>query len=78
MGLGAVWVLTCSKRDIRKLLDIPLHWQIVSIIPFGYYDDRKSIKAAKRSRKLLSEVAFIDSLNNPIGPPPNNSQHPTV
>ena len=78
MGLGAVWVLTCSKRDIRKLLDIPLHWQIVSIIPFGYCDDREPIDAAKRSRRPLSEVAFVDSVANPIGPPPNNSLHPTV
>ena len=66
MGLGGVWVLTCSKRDIRKLLDIPLHWQIISIIPFGYYDETEPLNAKRRSRKPLSKVTFLNSVDNPI------------
>jgi nitroreductase len=66
MDLGGVWVLTCSKRDVRKLLDIPLHWQIISIIPFGYYDETEPINATRRSRKPLSKVTFLNSVDNPI------------
>jgi nitroreductase len=66
MGLGGVWILTCSQRDIRKLLNIPLHWQIISIIPFGYYDQADPANTHVRSRKPLSRVAFLDSLDNPI------------
>ena len=65
LGLGATWVLSCSKRDIRKLVNIPKHWQIVSIIPFGYPSDEDK-KLSIRSRKPLSEVAFMDSIDNPI------------
>jgi len=68
LGLGGVWVLTCSKRDIRRLLNIPLHWRIISIIPFGYYDAEEPINAQQRSRKPLSEVAFLDNVGTPFGP----------
>jgi len=67
LGLGGVWVLTCSKRDIRKLLKIPLHWRIISIIPFGYYDPVDKVNAPRRSRKPLSQVAFLNDLEQPIG-----------
>jgi len=55
-----------DKPDIRELLDIPLHWQIISIIPFGYYDETESINALKRSRRPLAKVAFLNSVENPI------------
>ena len=66
LGLGGVWVLTCSPREIRKQLNIPLHWQIVSIIPFGYYDKDDPANIPTRARKPLKEVAFLNSADNPI------------
>lgn len=75
LGLGAVWVLSCSKRDIRKLVGIPPHWQIISIIPFGYYraedvaefGDLRIENSAPKPRRPLSEVAFLNGVDNPIG-----------
>jgi len=74
LGLGGVWILSCSKRDIRRILGIPRHWQIISIVPFGYfesddetvhdhtqYDNRKLT-----SRRPLAEVAFLNGIENPI------------
>jgi len=63
LGLGGVWVLSCSKKTIRKLLEIPKHWIIVSLIPFGYYktDDQSGLQTAVTVRRPLSEVAFINS-----------------
>jgi nitroreductase len=66
MGLGAVWVLSCSKKKIRRLLEIPKHWQIISIIPFGYYKTDKAPETKVSPRRPLSEVAFLNSINNPI------------
>lgn len=66
LGLGGVWVLTCSPRDIRKLLSIPPHWKIISIIPFGYYDPNDPVNVPTRSRKPLKEIAFLNGLNQPI------------
>jgi nitroreductase len=63
-GLGAVWILTCGKRTIRQLLDIPKHWQIISIIPFGYCEEGEAGKL--RPRKPLSEVAFLNDAQTPF------------
>jgi len=66
LGLGAVWCLTCGKHAIRGLLSIPLHWQIVSIVPFGYFDPADPMNAPVRSRKPLSQVAFLNGVEHPI------------
>jgi nitroreductase len=75
LGLGGVWVISCSKGKIRELCDIPLHWQIVSIIPFGYYKDEDAVEFGEhvienkkaRPRKDLSEVAFRENAGSPFG-----------
>jgi nitroreductase len=62
LGLGGVWVLSCSKKKIRKLLEIPKHWLIISLIPFGY---PQAEKHSVTPRKPLSEVAFTNNAKNP-------------
>ena len=74
LGLGGAWVLSCSRKAIRKALGIPKHWQIVALVPFGYYQpdavvekegevmDNRSV----RPRKPLSQVAFVNSANQPF------------
>ena len=61
-GLGGVWVISFSKQVVRKLTGIPKHWQIVSIVPFGY----PAGKTPLSSRRPLSEVAFLESPDHPI------------
>ncbi len=68
LGLGAVWVLSCGMHDIRRELNIPLHWRIVSIIPFGYYDETDPANAGARPRRSLSEVAYLGSADRPFPP----------
>ncbi len=78
LGLGGVWILSCDKHIIRKKLNIPLHWQIVSIIPFGYFKPKEVVRfnipggdkvevvgnSERRRRKKLSEIAFLNSADN--------------
>jgi nitroreductase len=74
LGLGGVWILSFSKDAVRAILDIPNPWKIVSIIPFGYYDaqgttefrGRETPNARVRPRRPLSEVAFLNSADNPF------------
>jgi len=74
VGLGGVWCLTCGKAEIRKILNIPLHWQIVSIIAFGYYDKEGTQEyeggmisnERVRPRKPLSEVAYLNDSDCPF------------
>lgn len=61
-GLGGVWVVSFSKNEVRKQLNIPLHWQIVSIVPFGYFEGNN----ITRPRKRLEEVAYLNDANCPI------------
>ncbi|MBN2379963.1 nitroreductase family protein [candidate division WOR-3 bacterium] len=73
-GLGGVWILTFSKREVRKQLAIPLHWEIVSIIPFGYYKEDGTVKfrdkltsnSETRPRKPLSDVSFLNDARTPF------------
>ena len=77
LGLGGVWVLSCSKKTVRKLLEIPKHWTIVSLIPFGYYKpDDQSGQPSVTARKPLSEVAFINSAKTPFPGPKADAAFP--
>lgn len=58
-GLGGVWIVSFSKSAVRKQLNIPLHWQILSIIPFGYFEGNN----ITTPRKALSEVSFLNDIN---------------
>lgn len=63
-GLGGVWVISCSKRDIRKLIGIPSHWEIIAIIPFGYFNPKDNKQ--KITKKPLEEIAFLENPDNPL------------
>ncbi len=58
-GLGGVWVVSFSKSAVREQLNIPLHWQILSVIPFGYFKGNNITSP----RKALSDVAFLNDIN---------------
>ncbi|MFZ2655884.1 MAG: nitroreductase family protein [Victivallales bacterium] len=74
LGLGAVWVTGFSRISVRKILNIPKHWQINSLIPFGYYTPNGTTEwqghilknNGTTPRKPLSEVAFFNSIDTPI------------
>lgn len=70
LGLGGVWVTGFDRLAVRKALNIPKHWLINSIIPFGYYRSADHVEyrgkngpiIKKRSIKPLSEVAFYGNI----------------
>jgi nitroreductase len=74
LGLGAVWVTGFSRMAVRHKLNIPKHWLIVALIPFGYYRKNSSTKYRgetipndwDRGRKPLSKVAFLEDLQCPF------------
>lgn len=66
LGLGAVWMLSFSKNVVRKVCNIPKHWQIISIIPFGYYSAEDEINKKLRPRRSLREVAFLNDAKTPF------------
>ena len=66
LGLGAVWTLSYSKRKVREICRIPKHWQIISIIPFGYYDPQDERNQRMRPRRPLEEIAFLNNAEKPF------------
>jgi len=55
LGLGAVWVAGDKKEyadDIRKFLNVPENYKLVSLIPIGYADGETQLT----TRKPLIEV----------------------
>jgi nitroreductase len=64
MGLGAVWVGAFSPRDTRKALNIPAHWQVITLIPLGYYRDADNPDRAPR--RALSKISFMNDANTPF------------
>jgi len=66
LGLGAVWTLSFSKNVVRKVCSIPKHWQLISIVPFGYYDAESDVNKRMRPRRPLEEVAFLNDADTPF------------
>jgi nitroreductase len=57
-GVGSCWVAGAKKdyaEDVRKLLNVPEDYTLVSLVPAGYPEE---ISIAKK--KPLDEVAFFD------------------
>lgn len=41
MGLGTVWIGAVDGDAVRKLLDIPSHVEVISVVFFGYPSEQK-------------------------------------
>ncbi len=57
-GVGSCWVAGEKKdyvEDVRKLLNVPEEYTLVSLVPAGYPEE---IKIAQK--KVLDEVAFFE------------------
>ncbi|OPY28227.1 MAG: nitroreductase A [Methanocella sp. PtaU1.Bin125] len=57
-GIGTCWVAGDKKEyaeAVRRLLDVPESYTLVSLIPAGYPDE-----APKKEKKKLAEVTFRD------------------
>jgi nitroreductase len=64
LGLGAVWVGAFSPRAARVALSIPEHWQIISLLPLGYF--REEDNTDRAPRRPLSEITYMNDANTPL------------
>ncbi len=56
LGVGSCWIGDFKARDVKELLKIPPDWKIVSLVSFGYPDERPK----KTSRKRIGEIVSYD------------------
>jgi nitroreductase len=73
LGLGAVWVGTFSRKEVRKALNIPKEFLIQGLVSLGYYDTKAAsnyhgeeiLNTKERPRRPLDEIAFNGSMDKP-------------
>lgn len=73
LGLGAVWVGTFSRKEVRKALNIPKEFLVQGLVSLGYYDKNAAsnyhgeeiLNTKDRPRRPLDEIAFNGSMDEP-------------
>jgi len=56
-GLGTCWIGAFSQDEVRRILDIPKNYKVVTVLPLGYPADSPRPKF----RKPIEEVVFYES-----------------
>lgn len=62
LGVGSRWVGGIERDEVKKILKIPDHLQLLTVLPFGY--PKHSVKGIK-DRKPLQQVAFLEKYGEP-------------
>lgn len=60
LGLGTCWIGWFNSRKMRKVLNIPRKYKIVSLLSLGYYEKRPS---RERKRKRLGDIAWFNRID---------------
>ena len=63
-GIGSNWVGFQGLAEVKTLLGIPGHLEVLAIVPFGYPGEAP--RRGKKKRKLLSEVAHRERFGQPF------------
>jgi len=69
-GVGSNWVGFGGLDKVKALLDIPVTFDVLAILPFGY--PTRTIKGGKKQRKALSEVAHLERFGRPFERSPSS------
>lgn len=62
--LGSCWIGRIDREGLKNFLDIPSKWNILTVLPFGYFNE-KLIQTTKY-RMSPKEVFHLDSFGNPL------------
>jgi nitroreductase len=59
MGLGTCWIGWFNEKNIKKILQLPRGWKILSLLALGYPHDEKPAHSA---RLALDEILFFNGV----------------
>ena len=59
LGLGTCWIGWFKEKNIKKLLDLPKGWKIISLLALGYPQDEGN---SSTSRLNLDEILFFNKI----------------
>jgi nitroreductase len=60
--LGSCWIGRIDREGLMKYLGIPDNLHILTVLPFGYFDQRQAGSA--KNRKQPAEVFHLDTFGN--------------
>lgn len=63
-GLGSCWIGRLDTKGIKKFLDIPDKWNILTVLPFGYFNEK--IMTTNKYRKPPGDVFHLNQYGNKI------------
>ena len=58
LDLGTCWIGRLDTEGIMSLLSIPAKWQVLTVLPFGYFD--KGYVSKTKFRKSPQDVFHLD------------------
>ena len=64
LNLGSCWIGRLDKYGIKNYLNIPAKWDILTVLPFGYFN--KKIVPNKKLRKSPEEVFHLNEYGTKI------------
>ena len=59
MGLGTCWIGWFKEKNIKKILQLPKDWKIISLIALGYPKEENHSPAPRLS---LEEILFFNGM----------------
>ena len=64
LDLGSCWIGRLDEKGIKNYLSIPDRWDILTVLPFGYFNER--IVSSKKLRKSPGEVFHLNEYGTRI------------
>ena len=62
--LGSCWIGRLDKKELMKYLGVPENLNILTVLPFGYFDER--MISSVKFRKDPSQVFHLDSYGSRV------------
>lgn len=59
MGLGTCWIGWFNEKNIKKTLQLPKGWKVISLLALGY---PKEESASRSTRLALDEILFFNGV----------------
>ena len=64
LDLGSCWIGRLDKKGIKNYLNIPEKWDVLTVLPFGYFN--KNIVPSSKLRKSPREAFHLNEYGNNI------------
>ena len=62
LGIGTCWIGWFNEKKLRKAINIPKKYKIVSLISMGYFDKKHELK--EKHRKDLEEIHWFNEISS--------------